>query len=106
MRDGDSEEGRGWARLSAENGIGGYCSVTLSRWENQDIGGFNAVCERGLGSELYAIVMSLWAPCACACMYFSYVCVLGGISVCTTFVLLQGEAALSSSKIQLMVVTH
>lgn len=44
VRDWNSEEGKGWARVSAENGIGGYCSVTLSRWEN--MGGFNTVCER------------------------------------------------------------
>lgn len=74
MRDGDSEQGRGWVRVSAENGIGGYCSVTLSRWENQDIGGFNTVCERGLGSELYAIVMSLWAP-VCMCLHVLLACV-------------------------------
>lgn len=29
--------GGGDERLSAENGIGGYCSVTLSIWENKDI---------------------------------------------------------------------
>lgn len=46
MRGGDSKERRGWTRVSAENGIGGYCSVTLSRWENKDIGGFSPVCER------------------------------------------------------------
>lgn len=34
---------RGEGRVSAENGIGGYCSITLSRWENKDIGGFNTV---------------------------------------------------------------
>lgn len=44
--DEDSEAGRGSERVSAENGFGGYCSVTLSRWKNKDIGGFNTVHER------------------------------------------------------------
>lgn len=51
MRDEGSEDGRGRVRVSAENGIGGYCSVTPSRWENKDIGGFNTVCVR----EAYAV---------------------------------------------------